>query len=559
MNHQLSESGAETHNGTDNLFDVLILGGGYAGGALALHLSLHMPELSVAVVEPNPKPPRYAHKVGESSLSPQGTYLVQWLGLEQYLHQAQVEKFGARYFFGDTTGPFVERPEVGARHAVAEYPIYEFQVDRGKLEYDLRQMVSERGVTWLTYMATDVQLGQGDALHTVQIQDRANGAKKTLRTRWVVDASGRRRLLHRSRHATVSQTGRCSAAWFRVMGWIDVADFVPATEVAWHERVAPKHPRGIPFGRVNSTTHLCGTGYWVWLIPLPDDGMSVGIVAEEAIIPFELYNTPERALDWLAANEPYVFAAVENLEWLDFRTMRRYSYPANDFVSAERWALIGEALGFSDPFYSPGGDMISLANLIVVETIRRERNGTIDEETCQRLTASVRRILAIITDGIQSIYPCLGASRVAGAHVIWDFLSLVTPMFLVIRNFNAELYDYLASDEAHGVIAEIASLRQELDPLMLTWAQGDCAQLAPRTMLDHAERLGQLTGHLWSETSGKDLSSLTHYLLDHLKAIADKYRTQGVEWALFDATWIECSNKPVNALTGYAYEVSNAF
>lgn len=535
MNHLRTESTSETHNNPENFFDVVILGGGFAGGTSALHLSKYLPELSVAVVEPNANPPRFAHKVGESSLSPQGTYLVQWLGLEEYMHQAQVEKFGTRYFFGDRTGPFAARPEIGARHAVTDYPIYEFQVDRGKLEADLRTMTSERGVTWLTYQATDVVLGEGCAAHTVHLQNRASGEEKTLRARWVIDASGRRRLLHRQRHEHVSPTGRCSAAWFRVMGWIDVDDFVPESDIAWHERVSPKHPRGIPFGRVNSTTHLCGTGYWAWLIPLPDEGMSVGIVAQESIIPFESYNTAERALAWLATNEPYLFNAVKDSEMLDFRTMRRYSYPANDFISTERWALIGEALGFADPFYSPGGDMISLHNLIVAETIRRERNGTLDEETCQRLTANVRRILAIITDGIQSIYPCLGASRVAGAHVIWDFLSLVIPMTLIIRNFNAELYDYLASEEAQGVIAEVAALRQELDQLMLAWAQGDHAQLPTGTILDHTEKLGQLTGHLWSEASGKDLSSLVHYLLGHLKAIACEYRTRGIEWAMFNA------------------------
>jgi hypothetical protein len=248
--------------------------------------------------------------------------------------------------------------------------------------------------------------------------------------------------------------------------------------------------------------------------------MSVGIVAEESIIPFELYNTAERALGWLAANEPAVFASVENCAMLDFRTMRRYSYPANDFISTERWALIGEAMGFADPFYSPGGDMISIHNLIVAETIRRERNGTIDEETCRQLTANIRSILAIITDGIQSIYPCLGAARVAGAHVVWDFLSLVTPMALVVRTFNAELYDYLGSEDAQCVLGELAALRQTLNQLMISWAQGEGSQLAPGSFLDHTEKLYQLTGKLWSESSGKDLPTLVKYLLEHLKAIA---------------------------------------
>lgn len=539
MNHQVSALRAETQDEAENFFDVVILGGGFAGATLALHLALHLPEVSVAVVEPTTNPPRFAHKVGESSLGPQGTYLAQWLQLEAYLNESHIEKFGARYFFGDSAGAFAARPEIGSRHAVTEFPIYEYQVDRGKLEADLRDMVVARGVTWLPYQATDVQWGPACADHTVRLHNRTSGAEKTLRAHWVIDATGRRRFLHRSRTqqapTPAPQPGRCSSAWFRVPGWIDVDDFVPASDAKWHERVAPKHPRGIPFGRFNSTNHLCGEGYWVWLIPLPDQVMSVGIVADESIIPFESYNTAERALDWLAANEPLVAAAVENCTMLDFRTMRRYSYPVNDFVSAERWALIGEAMGFADPFYSPGGDMIALANLIVVETIRRERNGTLDEATCQRLTESMRRIVAIVTDAIQSIYPCLGASRVAGAHIVWDFLSLVSPLALVIRNFNAPLYDYLGSEAAHCLLAELAALRQDLDQTMIAWAQGPYSQLAPGAFLDHTEKLYLLSGKLWSEATGKDLSSLVNFLLAHLKTIADDYRTQGPAWAMFDA------------------------
>lgn len=539
MNHQPSELNTQLYNKAESHFDVVILGGGFAGATLALHLALHLPDVSVAVVEPSPTPPRFTHKIGESSLGPQGTYLAKWLQLEEYLIQSHIDKFGARYFFEDTTGSFAERPEIGATHTVADFPIYEFQVDRGKLEADLREMTADHGVIWLPYRVADVQFGQECAPHTVRLHDRASGDKQTLHAQWVIDATGRRRFLHRQQHERKPRRGRCSAAWFRVPGWIDVDDFVPSADVSWHDRVSTQHPRGIPFGRINSTNHLCGEGYWVWLIQLPDDVMSLGIVAEEARIPFDLYNTEERARQWLSANEPLVAAALENRELLDFRTMRRYSYPVDDFISTERWALVGDALGFVDPFYSPGGDMIALANLIIVETIRRERDGTLDERTCQQLTETMRRIQDIATDGIQSIYPCLGTSRVAGAHVVWDFLSLVTPMVLIVQNFDAKLYDYLGSEEAHRILDELAALQNELGQLMASWVQEDCSQLAPRSILDHTEKLYQLDGNIWNEASGKELSSLVNFLLDHLKAIASEYRTQGLEWAIFDATQLE--------------------
>jgi flavin-dependent dehydrogenase len=517
--------------------DVVILGGGFAGLTLALHLSIHLPEVSVALVEPSPTPPRFTHKVGESSLGPQGSYLVQWLQLEDYIQQSHVLKFGTRYFFkdGNPSPVFADRPEVGSRELPTEFKVHEFQVDRGKLEADLRDMIVAKGVTWLPYRATKVTFGEDGAAHTVALRDPETEEAKTLSARWVVDASGRRRLLHSQRHgATDRSASRCSSAWFRVPGWVDVDDFVPAEATEWHRRVSNEHPAGVRFGRVNSTTHVSGPGYWVWLIPLPDDVMSVGIAAMEELVPFESYNTAERALRWLAENEPDVAAAVEGREMLDFRFLRRYSHPVVDFISTERWALCGDALGFADPFYSPGGDMISLANLIIVESIRRERNGTLDEATCRQLTANMRRHQATVTDAIQSTYPCLGASRVAGAHVVMDFFSLVTPMVGVVRGFGPAMYDFLASDEGTRVVNELAAIRDEMNALMLSWLTHEKRYQPAGSMFDHGVKLDELISQIWIDPTGKDLAVLANHWLEGVKAVADKYRTRGLEWDFFD-------------------------
>ncbi|HEX3134518.1 MAG TPA: halogenase, partial [Planctomycetota bacterium] len=40
-----------------------------------------------------------------------------------------------------------------------------------------------------------------------------------------------------------------------------------------------------------------------------------------------------------------------------------------------RWALIGEAGAFLDPFYSPGSDYIGMGNTFVTELVMKNRAG----------------------------------------------------------------------------------------------------------------------------------------------------------------------------------------
>ena len=395
-------------------------------------------------------------------------------------------------------------------------------------------MIVEKGVTLLQCRAEEVQLSEGMP-HVIKLFDAVTKVRKTLYAHWVVDSTGRRRLLHHQKHERRDSNGYCNAAWFRVPGWIDVEDFVSADNVAWHERVSSEHPRGIRFGRVNSTTHLSGTGYWVWLIPLPDNVMSVGIVAQQSLVPFDTYNSPGRMMDWLTNNEPQLAQALVNRDMLDFRVIRGYSHSVTDFISTDRWALNGNALGFVDPFYSPGGDMISLVNLIIVEAIRRERSGaTLDEAVCQRLTENMRNYQSMATDAIQSIYPCLGASRVSGAHIVLDFVSLVAPMVGIIRGFGAQMYDFLGSEEASRILNEHAALRKDLNQLMLSWLDGDQPYQPVGSMFDHGTKMDEVISTMWVDPAGKDIAFLANHWLEGLKTFAEKYHTQGIEWDFFD-------------------------
>jgi len=92
-------------------YDVAVCGGGLAGLTLAYQLRRELPNLSVVIIEKAEGPlPDAAHKVGESTVELGAHYLGEVLGLKNYLIEKQFPKLGLRYFYGDGSGPFEERP-----------------------------------------------------------------------------------------------------------------------------------------------------------------------------------------------------------------------------------------------------------------------------------------------------------------------------------------------------------------------------------------------------------------------------------------------------------------
>ena len=446
------------------MHDVVICGGGLAGQALARQLLRRRPDTSVAVIDPLVRPlPEAAFKVGESTVEVGAFYYANILGLADNLQERHVPKLGLRYFFGDATGPFHERPEFG----LAEFPpVSSYQLDRGVLENDLRRLNDESGAVLLEGCAVeDIELGEGEAPHEVAYRRRGpdgSDAVERLRARWVVDASGRKRLLQRKLGLVEAGDYHCSAVWWRFRGRMDVEDLVPPHQSAWRNRVPGSH-------RYNSTTHLMGDGYWVWLIPLSSGCTSVGIVTDERVHPFGSYASSAKARRWLARYEPALAAYLAPHEPLDFLALRRYSHRTARVLSPQRWLCTGEAGFFSDPFYSPGSDLIGFGNTIATEVIARDRAGSLqtsDVETYNRWLISLNDML---TTNIQRAYPFFGKAMPMAAKLLWDFAAAWG--YVAPQMFHATFLDRASSAPIREAMGKFFFLQSRMQRLFDEWGQ----------------------------------------------------------------------------------------
>ncbi|MGB1316651.1 MAG: NAD(P)/FAD-dependent oxidoreductase, partial [Flavobacteriales bacterium] len=325
-------------------YTVVICGGGLAGLTLSLQLKNEHPSASITVIEKTTRPlPEAAHKVGESTVEIGAHYLSSVLGLKDYLEEKHLPKLGLRYFYGDTSKPFETRPELGPSMFS---PVPTYQLDRGILENDLREMALESGVELLEGASLKgVSISNGRESNSVAYL--LNNEEKTIEANWVVDAMGRRRYLQSKLGLKKESPHSASSVWFRMDGEITVDDLVPKSNKEWHHRNIED--------RYYSTNHLMGIGYWVWLIPLSSGATSIGIVTQNDIHNFSAYSRNyETSLEWLKKNEPQLAEHLKGKEPLDFRKIKNYSYGSEQLFSEDGWSCVGEAGIFSDPFYSPG-------------------------------------------------------------------------------------------------------------------------------------------------------------------------------------------------------------
>src|ERR671919_674615 len=349
-------------------YDVAILGGGLAGLTLALQLKQDRPDTSILVAEKREGPaPEAAFKVGESTVELSCNYFGRVLGLQEHLEQQQIHKCGLRFFF-----PYGDNSELAQRVELGPPlypPVPSYQLDRGRFENFLAERTEAAGIDRIGgARIQDVELG--DERHKVTFT-RSDETHETS-ARWVVDATGRAFTLKKKLGLLEDNGHMVNSSCFRLAGGLDIEEWVDPSDDDWFGRMTE---RGL---RRNSTNHLCGQGYWVWLIPLSSGPISIGIVADPRFHPWERMNTLDAAIEWIREHEPQLGESLDARrdQVEDFLKVEDFSYGTKrSFNGSERWALTGEAGAFLDPFYSPGSDFIAMSNPFITDLIVRDLGG----------------------------------------------------------------------------------------------------------------------------------------------------------------------------------------
>jgi len=206
-----------------------------------------------------------------------------------------------------------------------------WQVLRSEFDAMLLDNAREKGVEVRQGVAArDLIMEDGRAVGLVV--DPGGGRPEAIRARAVVDATGRDTLL----------AGR--------LGWKRRDPELNKIAI-WSYFAGARRDPGVDEG-ATTVAYVPEKG-WFWYIPLPDDVVSVGIVAEPAYLYRDTRN-PQTILDREIAASPWVRHHVAPARQVEpARVTGEFSYGA-EHAGGDGFCLVGDAFSFLDPIFSSG-------------------------------------------------------------------------------------------------------------------------------------------------------------------------------------------------------------
>lgn len=376
--------------------DVLVMGGGATGHLAAAYLRKRFPTLRVAVVE---GPHKNRPIVGESLVEVSVDFMFE-LGLGAYLVEKHYPKYGLTYYFK----PDIDNP-ADPTYVVDEIPtapqILSFQINRFTFDREVRDRNEKNGVELIDGTVTGVEINGGNGLHAVNVQDPA-GQKQTFSARWLVDATGRNRVLAKQLQLQEKINEQKNVFWFRLM------NFNPEILSRIHAIKKPNRSY-VPY---YATHHFFGKGNWIWCIPMrsPENVplISIGITYRKDVYPHGEPRTMEQFLECVGREHTVLVELVQSGTIVDTNFYSSYMWECRQRYSADRWYIIGDAGDTVDPLYSVGLALSSLQIRQIAAIIQRESNGCDTREFTKDLDTVLAAFQRSVTRDTTRLYECMG-------------------------------------------------------------------------------------------------------------------------------------------------------
>ncbi len=362
---------------TENEYDVVVVGGGPAGSASSTVLAMHGHKVLLLEKE---KFPRY--HIGESLL-PFGYFPLERIGMIEKLKKSHFPRKYAVQFAGQDGR--VSAPFYFHKHLQHEAAIT-WQVVRGEFDQMLLENAREKGVEVREETKATGILRRpcvhGARGRVVGVTAAGkDGREYEVRAKMTIDASGRDIF-------TLSKTN--GRKWDPVLNKMAVWTYY---------RGALRDP-GIDEG--STTVAMVPERGWFWYIPLPDDVVSVGVVAEKDY----LFGQPRDLAD-------IFHGEVEKNLWIKqhlaqgrqfgkYHTTREYSY-RGEHSAEDGLVLVGDALAFLDPVFSSGVYLALKSGALAADTVHEAlldgdvsatRFGPYAERMCREIE-SMRKLVYV--------------------------------------------------------------------------------------------------------------------------------------------------------------------
>jgi flavin-dependent dehydrogenase len=399
---------------TKRQYDIVVVGAGLAGLTLTRHLLLYT-DKTVLLLDKRLDPPHEApQKYGESLVQCSGYYFSKVLDLEEHLFLNHYLKYNLRFYWPTDGLENRGLEDYSQSYIRLASNIATFQLDRNLFEEHL--LATNRENPRCEFLGgirnLDVELSDSGGLHRC----RFNGGE--VLSGWVVDASGRGNVLTRKLGLTQPNPIRHGATFCWVEGLVNVEKITGRS----HSDVIydPSRSQTGHFPFFLATNHFCAEGQWFWVIPLHNK-TSLGLVYDRNVVKLEDVSNTRKLIEYVCRKWPMLARDLPYRKVLDEGRLIHFSHDRHQTISPQRWALVGEAGRFSDPLYSPGSDLISIYNTLIVDAIQTDDDRQLHDK-CRAAEKIQRVMYESYVPSYAVSYDCLGDQEVFSLKYSWELV-----------------------------------------------------------------------------------------------------------------------------------------